>query len=82
MSMLTATLKGQVTFRKDLLQHLGVRPDERLAVEKRPDGRIEVRAVQPTGSIADVVDMFKRDGVLSLSIDDIHEAALQGWAGQ
>jgi bifunctional DNA-binding transcriptional regulator/antitoxin component of YhaV-PrlF toxin-antitoxin module len=40
MSTLTVTAKGQVTLRKDLLEHLGVRPGEKIAVDKLPDGRI------------------------------------------
>ncbi len=44
MSILTVTTKGQVTLRKDVLQHLGVVPGEKIAVEKLPDGRVEVRA--------------------------------------
>jgi len=49
MSTLTVTAKGQVTLRKDLLEHLGVHPGEKIAVEKLPDGRIEVKAARPTG---------------------------------
>jgi AbrB family looped-hinge helix DNA binding protein len=51
MSTLTVTAKGQVTLRKDLLKHLGVQPGDKIAVDKLPDGRIEVRAARPTGKI-------------------------------
>ena len=44
MSTLTVTAKGQVTLRKDVLEHLGVRPGEKISVDKLPDGRIEVKA--------------------------------------
>ena len=44
MSTLTVTAKGQITLRADLLKHLGVRPGEKIDVEKLPDGRIEVKA--------------------------------------
>ena len=53
MSILTVTAKGQVTFRKDILRHLGVHPGEKLAIDKLPDGRIEVRAAQTIGDISD-----------------------------
>ena len=82
MSTLTVTAKGQVTFRKDLLRHLGIRPGEKVSVEKLPEGRIEVKAVRPTGSISDVFDALKREGGPSLSIEEINEAAAQGWAGK
>ncbi len=40
MSTLTVNAKGQVTLRKDLLKHLGVRPGDKIAVDKLPAGRI------------------------------------------
>ena len=82
MSTLTVTAKGQITLRKDLLNHLGVQPGEKVAVEKLADGRIEVRAERPVGKIADVFNFLKRDQQPSLSIEDINEIAAQGWAGK
>ena len=38
MSTLTVTAKGQVTLRKDVLEHLGVHPGEKITVNKLPDG--------------------------------------------
>jgi hypothetical protein len=55
MAILTVTSKGQVTLRKDLLRHLGVGLGEKKAVDKLPDGRIEIRAARPRGKISDVV---------------------------
>ena len=40
MSTLTVTSKGQVTLRKDVLDHLGVQPGQRISVDKLPDGRV------------------------------------------
>lgn len=82
MGTLTITAKGQVTLRKDVLQHLGVRPGEKVSVEKLPDGRIEVKADRPGGAISDVFDFLKRDQGPSLSIEDIGRVAAQGWAGK
>jgi bifunctional DNA-binding transcriptional regulator/antitoxin component of YhaV-PrlF toxin-antitoxin module len=82
MSTLTVTAKGQVTLRKDLLQHLGVHPGERITVEKLPDGRIEMKAVRPAGKISDVFGSLKRKDGPSLSIEEINEVARQGWAGK
>jgi bifunctional DNA-binding transcriptional regulator/antitoxin component of YhaV-PrlF toxin-antitoxin module len=82
MSTLTVTAKGQVTFRKDLLQHLGVQPGEKLAVHKLPDGRIEVRAARPKGQISDAFDFLKREGGPTLSIEEMNEVAGRGWAGK
>jgi AbrB family looped-hinge helix DNA binding protein len=82
MSTLTVTTKGQVTLRKDLLKHLGVRPGEKVTVDKLPDGRIEVRAARPTGRISDVFDFLKREDRPTLSIEEINEIAARGWAGK
>ena len=82
MSTLTVTAKGQVTLRKDLLEHLGVRPGEKITVDKLPDGRIEVKAARPTGKISDVFDFLKRENGPSLSIEDMNKVAARGWAGR
>jgi AbrB family looped-hinge helix DNA binding protein len=82
MSTLTVTAKGQVTLRKDLLKHLGVSPGEKIAVDKLPDGRIEVRAARPTGKISDVFDLLKREHGPRLSIEKINKIAARGWAGR
>lgn len=81
MSTLTVTAKGQVTLRKDLLEHLGVGPGEQINVDKLPDGRIEVRAAS-TASISAVFGMLKRKDRPTLTIDEMNEIARQGWAGK
>lgn len=81
MSTLTITAKGQVTLRKDVLEHLGVGPGEQIDVTKLPDGRIEVRAA-PTGEIAALFGMLKRKGGPSLSVDEMNKITQQAWAGK
>jgi AbrB family looped-hinge helix DNA binding protein len=80
MSTLTVTAKGQVTLRKDLLEHLGVHPGEKIAVDKLPDGRIEVKAARPAGKISDVFNYLKKKKGPSLSIEEINKIAARGWA--
>ncbi|CAN2533250.1 hypothetical+protein [Methylocapsa aurea] len=82
MGALTVTAKGQVTLRKDLLKHLGVRPGEQIEVETLPDGRVEIRAARPCGKMADVFDLLKRENAPSLSIEEMNEIAARGWAGK
>jgi AbrB family looped-hinge helix DNA binding protein len=83
MSTLTVTAKGQVTLRKDLLEHLGVHPGEKIAVEKLPDGRIEVRAARPTGKISDLFGSLKnKKKGPSLSIEEMNDVITRGWAGK
>ena len=82
MSTLTVTAKGQVTLRKDILRHLGVRPGEKITVDKLPDGRIEVKATRPTGQISDIFNFLKRENGPSLSIEEINRVATKAWAGK
>ena len=82
MATLTVTAKGQVTFRKDVLAHLGVHPGDKIAVNKLPDGRVEVKAAGPVGDISDVFDLLKRDDGPHLTIGEIGDIAAQGWAGK
>lgn len=79
MSTLTITAKGQVTLRRDVLEHLGVGPGEQISVDKLPDGRIEVRAA-PASEISAVFGMLKSKGGPALSIAQINEIAQQGWS--
>lgn len=82
MSRLTITAKGQVTLRRELLDHLGVAPGDKVDVERLPDGRIEVRAARGTGAISNVFGMLKRQDGPVLSIEEINDIAAQGWAGE
>lgn len=81
MSTLTVTAKGQVTLRKDLLEHLGVSPGEQINVEKLPDGRIEVRAA-PSARISEVFGMLKQKAGAVLTVEQMGEITRQGWAGR
>ena len=82
MNAYTVTAKGQITLRKELLQHLGVRPGEKINIEKLPGGEIRIRATTVTGKISDVFGMLKRDGQRPISIEEMNEVIAQGWAGE
>jgi bifunctional DNA-binding transcriptional regulator/antitoxin component of YhaV-PrlF toxin-antitoxin module len=82
MATLTVTARGQVTFRKDVLQHLGIRPGERIALDKLPDGRITLRAAKPDGKIDSFIGLLAGKTRKIASLDEINEAAAAGWAEQ
>ena len=82
MTTLTITAKGQVTLRKDVLEHLGVHPGQKITVNKLPNGRIEEKAARPTGCIADAFGFLKRLGRPSLWIEEMNRIAARGWAGK
>jgi bifunctional DNA-binding transcriptional regulator/antitoxin component of YhaV-PrlF toxin-antitoxin module len=79
---LRVTAKGQVTLRKELLRHLGVAPGDQVALDLLPDGRAELRAAKPHGSIRKFIGSLRRPGTNTLSIDEISEASADGWAGR
>lgn len=82
MTRLTVTAKGQITLRKDLLRHLGVRPGQKVEAVELPGGRIEFRAVQPAGSIEGFIGLLEGKTRKVASIEDMNEAAARGWADQ
>ncbi len=72
MATLTVTERGQVTFRKDVLNHLGIRPGDKVRLELLPDGRAELKADRPTGSWNALRGMLKAKGNgRTLSIEEI-----------
>lgn len=82
MTTLTVTARGQVTFRKDVLQHLGIEPGERIELDKLPDGRITLRAARPGGKIDTFIGLLAGKTKKVATLDEINEAAAAGWAGK
>ncbi len=78
---LTVTAKGQITLRKEVLAHLGVRPGDKLDVDLLGDGRMQLRSKRGT-SVAAVFGMLARPGAPRLSVEEMNEAAAEGWAGE
>jgi len=78
---LTVTRKGQLTLRKDLLQHLGIQPGQRVDVEILPGGRLEIHAERATGEISGFIGLLAGRTTQRASIEEIQAAASEGWAG-
>ncbi len=78
---LKVTAKGQVTFRKKVLEHLGVGPGGALEVELLPSGRVEVRAMQKAG-IEGFIGCLRSPLGEAPSIEDMNRAISAGWAGR
>ena len=78
---LTVTAKGQVTLRKRVLEHLGVRPGDRVDVDLLPDGRMQVRAKHGR-SVTAIFGMLARPETPTRSVEELNEAAAAGWAGE
>ncbi|MDP1607187.1 MAG: AbrB/MazE/SpoVT family DNA-binding domain-containing protein [Rhodocyclaceae bacterium] len=82
MTTLTVTARGQVTFRKDVLQHLGIRPGEKIELDLLPDGRGVLKAARPAGTIADFVGLLAGKTSKVATIEEINAASAAAWAGQ
>lgn len=82
MTTLTVTARGQVTFRKDVLRHLGIRPGERIELDKLPDGRVTLKAMRPAGTIDGFLGLLAGKTTKIATIDEINDAAAAGWSGQ
>jgi bifunctional DNA-binding transcriptional regulator/antitoxin component of YhaV-PrlF toxin-antitoxin module len=82
MTTLTVTERGQVTFRKEVLQHLGIKPGEKIELDLLPDGRGMIKAARPTGTIESFVGLLAGRTKKVATIEEINEAAEQGWAGK
>jgi len=81
-STLTVTSKGQITLRKDILQHLGAHAGSKLEIDKLPDGGIKLTQRPAKGKIADFCGFLKREGQRTVSIEEMNEIIAQGWAGE
>lgn len=82
MTILTVTARGQVTFRKEVLQHLGIKPGDKIELDLLPDGRGVLKAARPIGTISSFVGLLAGKTEKVATIAEINEAAAQGWAGK
>ncbi|GAB4060983.1 AbrB/MazE/SpoVT family DNA-binding domain-containing protein [Uliginosibacterium sediminicola] len=82
MATLTVTSRGQVTFRKEVLQHLGIKPGEKIELDLLPDGRGMLKAARPGGSIDGFVGLLAGKTTKVATIEEIHDATAQGWSAK
>ena len=78
---LTVTAKGQITLRKHVLRHLGVRPGDKLHIDLLADRRIQLRP-QPGEPVSSIFGMLEQSNTERLTIQEIREATSAGWAGE
>ena len=77
----TVTSRGQVTFRKAVLQHLGIKPGERVTLELLPGGTASLSAERPAKTIDSFIGFLEGKSKKVATIEEINEAAARGWAG-
>ncbi len=82
MAKLTVTSRGQVTFRKEVLQHLGIQPGDKIELDLLPGGRGMVKAARPSGGIERIFGLLAGRTSKVATIEEMNEAIEKGWAGQ
>jgi bifunctional DNA-binding transcriptional regulator/antitoxin component of YhaV-PrlF toxin-antitoxin module len=82
MSTLTTTARGQVTLRKHVLEHLGIKPGEKIELDLLPDGRGVLKAARQTGTMAGFIGLLAGRTKKIASIEEINTATAQAWAGK
>ena len=82
MTLLSITERGQVTFRREILRHLGIKPGEKIAVDLLPDGSGILRAARPDGNVDAFIGVLAKRTKKVATLDEINEAAAKGWAGK
>ena len=75
MAVLSVTSRGQVTFRREVLAHLGIKPGDKIEIDLLPGGRAQVSAARPRVPVSQLTGLLagKTNGV-SLTIDEIEQA--------
>jgi antitoxin PrlF len=80
MAILTVTARGQVTLKKEVLQHLGIKPGDKIELDLLPESKGMLKAAQAGGSINEFVGLLAGRTKKVATLDEINEAAAQGWA--
>ena len=81
MTTLTVTAKGQVTLRKEVLQHLGVQPGDKVEVEVLPNGKVELHAARPQAGWDRLSGFLAGKTTKVATLEELTDAAERGWAG-
>ncbi|MGA1302317.1 MAG: AbrB/MazE/SpoVT family DNA-binding domain-containing protein [Burkholderiaceae bacterium] len=82
MAILTVTERGQVTLRKEILNHLGIKPGDKIEVDLLPHGKGLLKASEPKESIDAFVGVLKGRSTKVASVDELNEAVAESWAGR
>lgn len=81
MTTLTVTAKGQATLKNELLQHLGVKPEQKIEVDALPGGQLAMKAVRSKGGWEEIYGMLAGKTDKVATIEEMNEAIRKGWAG-
>ena len=66
--------------KQSLLQHLGVKPGQKIEIDTLPGGKIMVRSAEQKGSMQNFIGCLSSKDTPALTIDEIETISTQGWA--
>lgn len=75
-TFMTPTSKGQVTIKKTLLKHLGVRPGQRIEAIPAPDGSLRLVAEKPKHDISAIFGLLHRPGETPMTLEEMDQAIM------
>ena len=75
---LTVTAKGQVTLRQAVLDHLGVKPGDKVGVSLLPDGRVELEPASAQHDLRSVRGLLRRRRQRPVSLKAMQDAIGSG----
>jgi len=79
---LSVTAKGQITLKRSVLDHLGVRPGQKVEVDLLPNGRVELRQANTLRDVSSVFGILKREGQRPLTLEEMQQAIMAGARGE
>ena len=71
-----------MTLRKEVLQHLGIKPGEKIELDLLPNGRGMLKAARPTGTIDGFIGLLADRIRKVATIEEINTATAQAWSGK
>lgn len=75
---LTVTAKGQVTLRQAVLDHLGVKPGEKVGVSLLPDGRVELAPASASHNLSSLRGALRQRKRRPISLRQMRDAIEAG----
>lgn len=82
MAILTVTARGQVTLRKEVLQHVSIKPGDKIELDLLPDARGVLKAAQPGRTIDAFVGLLSGRTKKVATLEEIEAASEEAWAGK
>ena len=65
-----------------MLQHLGIKPGEKIDFDKLPGGELRLRVARPTGGIQGFIGLLAGSNRKPLTIEEMNEIATEDWASK